>query len=183
MWLAAADTKVWGPSAGLLGGRPNGMADERKRRGAPSGTRPQTSQQQQRQAPDARGILKPVGSFERRQSHQSLKFDEMNVLQTLHPPGKDYGHMKIDEAKTPYSYDIADDRPAVDPALLAERIQMGSTVPAKALKTPDPSQDTDKDMEERNRQFELRRKLHYNEGNALKRGSQRVEDDDEDDDD
>ncbi|EEC08676.1 protein phosphatase 1, regulatory (inhibitor) subunit PPP1R2, putative, partial [Ixodes scapularis] len=138
----------------------------------------------------AKGILKPSTSFEytegRRQSHQSLKFDEMNVLQTLHPPGKDYGHMKIDEAKTPYSYDIADDRPAVDPALLAERR-------VRIFSTPDPSQDTDKDMEERSewaarslahyRQFELRRKLHYNEGNALKRGSQRVEDDDEDDDD
>ncbi|GAB6032231.1 hypothetical protein CHUAL_010871 [Chamberlinius hualienensis] len=157
-----------------------------------------------------KGILKSSSSFEKTEPYRcgskEMKWDEMNILQTLHPADKDYGHMKIEEPKTPYSHykdpdemqlgnvepHSDDEIDSFDANLLAKKIQIGSNELPKALEENDEDEDSDEEFkdetaEEREKRkfFEQKRKLHYNEFYAVKLARklmEKEEDVDEDDD-
>ncbi|KAJ1372327.1 hypothetical protein KIN20_034461 [Parelaphostrongylus tenuis] len=128
-------------------------------------------------------------------------FDEMNILATYHPPDKDYGNMKIDEPKTPYNYsdcesegDDTSAQPsrtrrvslgkAVNPEEVAEGLQQNSGGSVKSLGSPTDSDDDETHLTPEQiahkREFEKKRKLHYNEGAALKAMKEKAQLDDED---
>lgn len=131
----------------------------------------------------AKGILKTSSSFDHAETNknaQDIKWDEMNILQTLHPPDKDYGHMKIDEPKTPYSYyeenaseETARGQDTLDAELLAKKINLSAKTPPKALieaESEEEEEEEEETEEERAQRtaFEYKRKMHYNEFYAVK---------------
>ncbi|BES98533.1 Protein phosphatase inhibitor [Nesidiocoris tenuis] len=141
-----------------------------------------------------KGILKQSASFEvegqksccksRPSGSKAMKFDEINILETLHPPGKDYGHMKIDEPNTPYEKSLPDETDSVDPDELTKRLEMGQGQAPKVLQTSSSSEEEEEEDNEENREkrkaFLTKRKAHYNEFLAAKQALQALHDDDED---
>jgi len=128
----------------------------------------------------SKSILKSSTSFEKpdaalKRKQKETKWDEMNIIATLHPPDKDYGHMKIEEPKTPYNYEMGDEEPdGLDANLLAEKIQLSGNDPPKAFSRSSASENDSSDEEEtpeeraRRKVFESKRKAHYNEYYAVK---------------
>ncbi|XP_053956588.1 protein phosphatase inhibitor 2-like [Anastrepha ludens] len=147
-------------------------------------------------SPDAKkpckGILKNSSSFDKPGAasyRKSAKFDELNVLQTYHPHDKDYGHMKIDEPKTPYNYVIPDlaHTDTLDANLLAEKLRIAANTQSPAFGSDELSdeENIDETPEEKVRrlEFERRRKAHYNEFEAVRLARKLIEEElgDEDD--
>ncbi|KAK9892399.1 hypothetical protein WA026_019850 [Henosepilachna vigintioctopunctata] len=143
----------------------------------------------------SKGILKNSSSFDKQDVHSNAKkakeatFDEMNIIATLHPPDKDYGHMKIDEPKTPFNFD-QDELDELDANALAEKIKLAAEKPPKFLQQQsdeDSDDDDDSDLTEEEKQkrkeFRQRRKKHYNEFYAVKLARKLLEEEDEDEDD
>ncbi|XP_037801464.1 protein phosphatase inhibitor 2-like [Penaeus monodon] len=138
-----------------------------------------------------KGILKNSSSFEgnERQREKETKWDEMNILATLHPKDKDYGHMKIEEPKTPFAHyeegDSGDEHDGLDADLLAKKIQLGGSELPKALIEPEPEEESEEEIspEEREKRklFEMKRKKHYNEFYAVKLARKLMQNDDDDD--
>nr|KAG5695435.1 hypothetical protein BaRGS_033560 [Batillaria attramentaria] len=153
-----------------------------------------------------KGILKHTSSIDKA-TKREVEFDEMNILATFHPPGKDYGHMKVDEPPTPYNKfsDAEEDDEAgerrgsagnlqaggLDPSLLASRLaesgeEGGSQKSAHIVGGEESSEEDENETAEeraKRKAFELKRKLHYNEFAAVqlaKKLMSEEEDDDED---
>ncbi|XP_055378776.1 protein phosphatase inhibitor 2 [Condylostylus longicornis] len=146
-------------------------------------------------SPDAKkpckGILKTSSSFDKHSgaSHRkSAKFDEINVLQTYHPPDKDYGHMKIEEPKTPYNYVDPDEASGdqLDAELLAKKLAEAANTRTSSFEVEESSDEDLNETEEekvRRIEFEKRRKAHYNEFAAVRLARKLIEEEDDDDDD
>ncbi|KAK9708855.1 Protein phosphatase inhibitor 2 (IPP-2) [Popillia japonica] len=111
-----------------------------------------------------------------RPKRKSAKFDEVNIAATLHPTDKDYGHMKIDEPKTPYSYD--DDAHTVDAAEVTRKLLQGGS--AKVLTEARTSDSKEELVQKKKEDFEKRRKQHYDEYKRAKMASEALQDDDDD---
>lgn len=122
---------------------------------------------------------------------KDIRWDEMNILQTLHPPDKDYGHMKIEEPKTPFSYyseeseghsDSEHKIKEIDPENLAELLSKTKTTKEAFSFDEDAAgkfEDDDEMGEEdlaaltdeekaRRKDFDSKRKNHYNEYQMVK---------------
>ncbi|XP_065082588.1 protein phosphatase inhibitor 2 isoform X2 [Ochlerotatus camptorhynchus] len=148
-------------------------------------------------SPDAKkpckGILKSSSSFDKHATvaaasavhRKSAKFDELNVLQTYHPPDKDYGHMKVDEPKTPYNYVEPEDLDQLDAELLAEKLRVAANAKSDSNTDEESSDEDDEQLNDEQKQhkleFERRRKAHYNEFEAIKLARKLIEEEDEDD--
>ncbi|XP_006869477.1 PREDICTED: protein phosphatase inhibitor 2 [Chrysochloris asiatica] len=142
----------------------------------------------------------PSGNVDEELSKKSQKWDEMNILATYHPADKDYGLMKIDEPSTPYHSMIGDDEDALSdsettevmtPEILAKKLSAAEGLePKYRVQEQESSEEEDSDLspeeQEKKRQFEMKRKLHYNEGLNIKLARQLISkdlhDDEEDED-
>ncbi|XP_054435070.1 protein phosphatase inhibitor 2-like [Pteronotus mesoamericanus] len=119
------------------------------------------------------------------QRKKSQRWDEMSILATYHPADKDYGLMKTDEPSTPYhrmvgGHDDAmgdsETTQALTPDRLAKKLAAAEGSDPKYRVHEQESSDEDCDFspeeQEKKRQFEMKRKLHCNEGLNIKLGRQ-----------
>lgn len=136
----------------------------------------------------SKGILKTSSSFDNPEAprpSKETKWDEMNIIATLHPPEKDYGHMKIDEPKTPYNYEGLDndhESDELDSIAIATKLA-GGTKP-KIFEESSEEEDEKETPEEREKRkaFEAKRKGHYREWHAVQLARKQLLEQDEDED-
>lgn len=125
----------------------------------------------------SKGILKSSRSIDGQQDSapstskrpKEQRFDEMNIIETFHPANKDYGHMKVNEPKTPYSEsadgELTEPQDELDANILAAKLAASMNKPPKCVESCSSEEDMDEPEEVRERriEFEKKRKMHYNE--------------------
>ncbi|XP_069753150.1 protein phosphatase inhibitor 2-like isoform X2 [Narcine bancroftii] len=122
---------------------------------------------------------------------KTQKWDEMNILATYHPEGKDYGLMKIDEPSTPYNRIVGgdDDEAAMSDSesnvnvtaeILAQKLSAAEGINPKIFEPKEETSEEEEEEEltpeeqENKKQFEMKRKMHYNEGMNIKLARQLI---------
>lgn len=121
-----------------------------------------------------RSILKTGGQ---KSAPKDFQFDEQNVLETFHPEGKDYGHMKIDEAKTPYH----DPSNPVQSAALSETdliSRLEQAAPPREMQDYDSDENLSPKDQKKKKDFKSKRSQHYNMAAAMKKARKLMEEDD-----
>ncbi|CAF2661741.1 unnamed protein product [Rotaria sp. Silwood2] len=124
-------------------------------------------------------------------------FDEMNIIATYHPINKDYGHMKIEEPKTPYAQnDNIDEEMDIglnneettsagfDPDTLVQRLNE-SSIPSSSSSQLHSNRLSRRSFDENaamfpeelehRKQFEQHRKQHYNEFEVVRLRKREIE--------
>lgn len=149
----------------------------------------------------SKGILRfSEGSSRSNSVEKDIKWDEANIKETLHPDDKDYGFMRVDEPPTPYRSPHGQSNENSDEEdLQAKTNDLLERVSRKIKEPPITIENVEGLLDEKpkseddecsnivastsqspSNNFELKRKRHYNEFQAVQLAKKLMQKDDDD---